>query len=137
MGYPEQSKQLLTAIYRPESKSAWRQELQTANDRAERVCLLNTFHDLADNQAQREPTPDRTDGSFTQIALDADEDRPEEAGSSKSWMPKITLRGHLDTVRSVAIASGQGVTLVTGGDDNTVKLWSVDVHRLTSSRLRR
>lgn len=61
----------------------------------------------------------------------------EEAGSSKSWMPKITLRGHLDTVRSVAIASGQGVTLVTGGDDNTVKLWSVDVHRLTSSRLRR
>ena len=37
MGYPEQSKQLLTAIYRPESKSAWRQELQTANERAEQV----------------------------------------------------------------------------------------------------
>jgi striatin 1/3/4 len=37
MGYPEQSKQLLTAIYRPESKNAWRQELQTANERAERV----------------------------------------------------------------------------------------------------
>jgi striatin 1/3/4 len=37
MGYPEQSKQLLTAIYRPESKNAWRQKLQTANERAERV----------------------------------------------------------------------------------------------------
>jgi striatin 1/3/4 len=37
--YPEQSKQLLTAIYRPESKSAWRQELKSANDRAERVSL--------------------------------------------------------------------------------------------------
>jgi len=37
MGYPEQSKQLLTAIYRPESKNAWRQELQTANEHAERV----------------------------------------------------------------------------------------------------
>lgn len=42
MGYPEQSKQLLTAIYRPESKNAWRQELQTANERAERVSHLFT-----------------------------------------------------------------------------------------------
>jgi WD40 repeat protein len=44
----------------------------------------------------------------------------------------MALRGHLDTVRSVAIASGQGITLVTGGDDNTVKLWSVDVQRMSS-----
>lgn len=42
MGYPEQSKQLLTAIYRPESKSAWRQELQTANERAEQVSYMNS-----------------------------------------------------------------------------------------------
>jgi striatin 1/3/4 len=40
MTYPEQSKQLLTAIYRPESKSAWRQELKSANDKAEQVSLL-------------------------------------------------------------------------------------------------
>jgi striatin 1/3/4 len=35
--YPEQSKQLLTAIYRPESKTEWREKLRSANETAERV----------------------------------------------------------------------------------------------------
>jgi striatin 1/3/4 len=33
---PEQ--QLLTAIYRPDSKAAWREELRAANEKAEKVC---------------------------------------------------------------------------------------------------
>jgi striatin 1/3/4 len=33
----ESESQLLTAIYRPESKAAWREELRAANEKAERV----------------------------------------------------------------------------------------------------
>ena len=36
-----EEKQLLTAIYRPESKAAWREELRAANEKAERV---SRFH---------------------------------------------------------------------------------------------
>lgn len=32
--------QLLTAIYRPESKAAWREELRAANEKAEKVRLI-------------------------------------------------------------------------------------------------
>jgi hypothetical protein len=53
MGYPEQSKQLLTAIYRPESKSAWRQELQTANERAEQVSRFIVLGISADDRHKR------------------------------------------------------------------------------------
>jgi striatin 1/3/4 len=31
-------KQILTAIYRPDSKAAWREELRAANEQAEKVC---------------------------------------------------------------------------------------------------
>lgn len=38
-GVPEnQTNQLLTAIYRPESKAAWREELRAANEKAIKVC---------------------------------------------------------------------------------------------------
>ena len=36
--------QLLTAIYRPESKAAWREELRAANEKAEKVRLAILLH---------------------------------------------------------------------------------------------
>ena len=54
----------------------------------------------------------------------------------KLWKQKVALKGHLDVVRSVAIVRGQGVYMVTGGDDNTVKLWNVELSRISSSRPR-
>jgi hypothetical protein len=42
--YPEQSKQLLTAIYRPESKTEWREKLRSANETAERASLVCSCH---------------------------------------------------------------------------------------------
>jgi striatin 1/3/4 len=34
----EEEKQMLTAIYRPDSSAAWREELRAANEKAEQVC---------------------------------------------------------------------------------------------------
>jgi striatin 1/3/4 len=34
-----EGKQILTAIYRPDSKAAWREELRAANEQAEKVSL--------------------------------------------------------------------------------------------------
>jgi striatin 1/3/4 len=38
---PDESneKQILTAIYRPDSKAAWREELRAANEQAEKVSI--------------------------------------------------------------------------------------------------
>ncbi len=46
MGLPDEQrsetddpdKHMLTAIYRPDSKAAWREELRAANEQAEKVC---------------------------------------------------------------------------------------------------
>lgn len=51
--------------------------------------------------------------------------------SDKQWRPKISLRGHLDAVRSVDfLPEKRG--LISGSEDGTVKLWNLateqDVH---------
>jgi len=33
-----EEKEMLTAIYRPDSSAAWREELRAANEKAEKVC---------------------------------------------------------------------------------------------------
>lgn len=49
------------------------------------------------------------------------------------WTSKRMLRSHLDVARTVAFAGGPGLMLASGGDDNTVKIWSVDTYSLSSS----
>lgn len=41
-----------------------------------------------------------------------------------SWEEVETLRGHADKVRTVAFAA-DGQTLVSGGEDNSIKIWSL------------
>lgn len=133
--YPEQSKQLLTAIYRPESKTEWRETLRLANETAERASPVpDPGRYCADCQRRDERSRDAgSENQLSHIALNTEDEevKGDEAGPSKSWAQKLALRGHLDVVRSVAIAGGQEVTLATGGDDNTVKVWS-DLHVSTS-----
>lgn len=40
----DHSKQILTAIYRPDSKAAWREELRAANEMAEKVRRYQGFY---------------------------------------------------------------------------------------------
>lgn len=149
----EDQAQLLTAIYRPESKAAWRDQLRHATEQAEKardrssslssnsdastvVADEEQLHAISLNSAEIE---DGAKGDSAQV----------QATDDKAWSSRKVLKSHLDIVRSVAFAgtsSGAGahtaagaagaawgktggyagnVVLVSGGDDCTVKVWSV------------
>jgi striatin 1/3/4 len=63
-----------------------------------------------------------------------DEENIEKVGISVSSYGKDanTVDSHLDAVRAVAFHPSE-MCLATGGDDNTVKIWRMDVAGLTST----
>lgn len=119
----EPPRQQLTAIYKPESKAAWREELRAANEAANKV-----------------PWPPRkTSGDEEQLAglTLIDEDiKAEEADGDRVWTTRRALKSHLDIVRGVALARGPDLVLATGGDDCTVKVWALDAPSVMSSSYR-
>ena len=158
----EDQAQLLTAIYRPESKAAWRDQLRHATEQAEKardrsssissnsdastvVAEEEQLHAISLNSAESE---EGAKGDSAQV----------QANDDKAWTSRKVLKSHLDIVRSVAFAgtsSGAGahtaagaagaawgktggyagnVVLVSGGDDCTVKVWSVAAGALRSPR---
>lgn len=141
--HQEHTNQLLTAIYRPESKAAWREELRAANEKAVRVsCAERANASRAgagglNGQMRKERTPDPSgsgDDQLSSISLSADEEeiKPDDSVVPNAWASKRMLRGHLDVVRSVAITDGSGsLYIASGGDDNTVKIWTVEAASLS------
>ncbi|CAK9786454.1 WD40 repeat-like protein [Cutaneotrichosporon oleaginosum] len=118
----EPPRQQLTAIYKPESKAAWREELRAANEAASKV-----------------PWPPRKTTDEEQLAglTLIDEDiKAEEADGDRVWTTRRALKSHLDIVRSVALANGPDLILATGGDDCTVKVWALDAPSVMSSTYR-
>lgn len=135
--HQEHTDQLLTAIYRPESKAAWREELRAANEKALRVSLASSqCCTWLTMQTRKERTPDPSgsaDEQLSTITLSADEAEVdvEDLTTPNAWASKRMLRGHLDVVRSVAITGGAGhIFIASGGDDNTVKIWTVETSSL-------
>ncbi|TYJ52098.1 hypothetical protein B9479_007306 [Cryptococcus floricola] len=119
-GFGEQ-KQLLTAIYRPESKTAWREELRAANEEAEKA-------------KQERKKPEAEDDQLANLTLETDEEVKTDESVDKVWVTKRSLKSHLDIVRAVDFAHGPGIVLATGGDDCTVKVWAVDPASVMSHR---
>ncbi|BEJ11989.1 hypothetical protein CspHIS471_0204490 [Cutaneotrichosporon sp. HIS471] len=118
----EPPRQQLTAIYKPESKAAWREELRAANEAASKV-----------------PWPPRKTSDEEQLAglTLIDEDiKAEEADGDRVWTTRRALKSHLDIVRGVALAHGPDLILATGGDDCTVKVWALDAPSVMSSTYR-
>lgn len=118
----EPPRQQLTAIYKPESKAAWREELRAANEAASKV-----------------PWPPRNTSDEEQLAglTLIDEDiKAEEADGDRVWTTRRALKSHLDIVRGVALARGPDLILATGGDDCTVKVWALDAPSVMSSTYR-
>ncbi|PIL23750.1 hypothetical protein GSI_13500 [Ganoderma sinense ZZ0214-1] len=88
-------------------------------------------------------------GAWERRAREEDEDGKDEDGevddddasvmsdgeSTKVWKAKRTLRNHLDAVRALAFHPSE-FCLASAGDDNTVKIWRVDVASLASSASR-
>ncbi|ORY21902.1 WD40-repeat-containing domain protein [Naematelia encephala] len=114
-------KQILTAIYRPDSKAAWREELRAANEKAERA-----------REDRLGSTPDEDLANLT-LNIDEEDVKPEEV-VDKTWTTRKVLKSHLEVVRAVAFAAGPSVTLATGGDDNTIKVWTVDPPFMPSTK---
>ncbi|WVQ77197.1 hypothetical protein IAR50_006880 [Cryptococcus sp. DSM 104548] len=119
-GFGDQ-KQLLTAIYRPESKTAWREELRAANEEAEKA-------------KQERKKPEAEEDQLANLTLETDEDVKPDESVDKVWVTKRSLKSHLDIVRAVDFAHGPGIILATGGDDCTVKVWAVDPASIMSHR---
>nr|XP_019007091.1 uncharacterized protein I203_00687 [Kwoniella mangroviensis CBS 8507]OCF70552.1 hypothetical protein I203_00687 [Kwoniella mangroviensis CBS 8507] len=123
--------QILTAIYRPDSKAAWREELRNANEMAEKA--------KEDRKPLTSSSSDEDQLSSLTLNVEEDESKPTDDSlnngpEDKVWTTRRSLKSHLDIVRAIAFAHGPGVVLATGGDDCTVKVWGVDVGSVMSQK---
>lgn len=90
-------------------------------------------------KASKSTTSDSGDtDELAALSLSSAEDEdvkgePSDA-SERVWTTRRSLKSHLDIVRSVSFAHGPGVMLASGGDDNTVKVWSVEQSSILQRR---
>ncbi|KZT03524.1 WD40 repeat-like protein [Laetiporus sulphureus 93-53] len=130
--------QLATAIFRPGED--WREKLRLSHEAAEQA---------RGEQSGSTGVPISGAASWERRNRDEDDEGKEEepdvedeessvigeGEGAKVWKAKRTLRNHLDAVRALAFHPSE-LCLATGGDDNTVKIWRVDVTGLASSASR-
>lgn len=124
-----EEKQILTAIYRPESKAAWREELRAANEQAEEAKRTRSASVSSSESGQ--PSDEEQLQSLT-LNVEEVEERGEEV--EKTWTSRKVLKSHLDVVRAVAFAQGPGVMLASAGDDCTVKVWYMEAGAVMSPK---
>ncbi|KAJ7043276.1 WD40-repeat-containing domain protein [Mycena alexandri] len=119
----------LTAIFRPDDAGEWKEKLRQSHE-AEQARLAR------ENQLGWDRRSDEDEGKDEDGEVDDDESSVVSDGEgNKVWRPKRTLRNHLDAVRALAFHPHE-LSLATGGDDCTVKIWRMDVAGLASSASR-
>ncbi|KAJ7632250.1 WD40-repeat-containing domain protein [Roridomyces roridus] len=119
----------LTAIFRPDDAGEWKEKLRLSHE-AEQARFAR------ENQQGWDRRPEDDEGKEDEGEVDDDESSVVSDGEgNKVWKPKRTLRNHLDAVRALAFHPHE-LSLATGGDDCTVKIWRMDVSGLASSASR-
>lgn len=126
---PRDESDRLTAIFRPESKAAWRAKLNQAGMPAD-----VSAKDPASALLEDGLPSDNELASLELPATQPKENRKEDGSDRPIWKPKKVLRSHLDAVRSVAFARSQDLVLASAGDDCTVKLWRLSPHALNPNK---
>ncbi|KAI8461848.1 WD40-repeat-containing domain protein [Phakopsora pachyrhizi] len=132
----------LTAIYRPESSDAWKEQLRLAGEK-EKLRMMRKWNEEEVPRASfNEPDKGneiKTDEELAALKLGDNEDQQSNLGDRKGvgtagnkgfdgykiWKPRKTLRSHLDAARCIAFDRAS-LAIVSGGDDYTVKLWRLN-----------
>lgn len=136
--------QQLTAIFRPDDAGEWKERLRMSHEAAERERLERTGQppSLMGGVAswERGGPVDELDGGKEVDEEDEEEvttsfGEGSESSGTKHWKAKRTLRNHLDAIRTIAFHPTD-LCLASGSDDNTIKLWRMDVATLASSASR-
>lgn len=131
-GEGSEETQLLTAIYRPESKAAWKEELRAANEKAEKARLRSRASSVSSEKSQQSD-----EEQLQSLTLNLEEEtveKNEDNQVEKQWTSRRVLKSHLDVVRAVAFAQGPGVMLASAGDDCTVKVWYMEAGTIMSPK---
>ncbi|KAF8321420.1 WD40-repeat-containing domain protein [Cantharellus anzutake] len=111
----------VTAIFRPDDAGEWRERLRAAHESQQAMVAQSASKEdeLADMESTIESIT--SDGS--------------SGPTASSWKVKRTLRSHLDAVRALSFHPTE-LSLATGGDDNTIKIWRMDPATVASSSAR-
>ncbi|OSD02797.1 WD40 repeat-like protein [Trametes coccinea BRFM310] len=113
----------------------WKERFRLSQEASEQ-----TRHQLNNNisgaDAWERRTREEDDGKAEEEEEEEDDSSVMSEGeSTKVWKAKRTLRNHLDAVRAIAFHPTE-LCLASAGDDNTVKIWRVDLATLTSPSTR-
>lgn len=126
----------VTAIFKPDSAEMWKNQLSRAGIAAGLIPDPDAEPQNSTNRSNKEEAA--LDGPDALEADEAELDEPSvsEFASAGSWKPRRIFRSHLDAVRCVAFGGSSDLTVVSGSDDMTAKVWRLNAHTLSPASTR-